>query len=606
MLLLSGLVQLAAFIGLTAGVQRIGRIPPNIAPLISLSSIVVVMYAGAMVGAIRPTAYALTLLGWIWLAFEIVRATKEAASPLRSPVILIFACTAVVTYYWLQHAHYLVWDDFGHWGLRTKDMVTRGDLTTIAMLKAYPVGIHLLNSFFLLFSGMEEGFTFAVNALVFLTLVPLLLYGSKSPWLTGIISIIGLYAIFTVLGLGFRTAMVDSVLSALFAATLIGYVILKLEGRNPLWLLPPLLALPLIKDAGAFFYLNAAATVALDLAATRRDLSWQRRVYWIGTLIIAPLLARESWQAYVSANGFHRVFPVGDTSISALYRELSGAGDPTSLIVMHNFWNALFGRNIGEFGSSHGQSVIVWAFILILTIIIFSRNNTISISKFTGTILCIGVIIGLIFYAFGLMSTYIMFMKGGNESIRLASFERYFKIYLAPLAILSLFFLLGVKIRSRDIGVFVGALVIAVFIAVYQPSRPTLYHPEDKFLAANKERLASITAATPATATIYSIFQGTVGAEVVRTRFALSPRSYVGYWSVGEPYGSNDFYTNNISLKQFSDLLRNADYLFLGKVDDNFWSHYGDLFEKMDRRSSHYLFRIEKNGTGMIQLIAVL
>jgi hypothetical protein len=154
-----------------------------------------------------------------------------------------------------------------------------------------------------------------------------------------------------------------------------------------------------------------------------------------------------------------------------------------------------------------------------------------------------------------------------------------------------------------------NSVVLLILVALIASFRPPVFHfPKDEFLLANQSRLDAVKAAVPPDAIVRTISQGDNGGQLVRVRYALSPRRHIdfgGHWSFGTPY-KDDPYTANVLPDELKKIFLQANFLFLLRVDDNFWTHYASLFDPGDARSEHYLYRVVATETGDLKLVPVL
>jgi hypothetical protein len=75
-----------------------------------------------------------------------------------------------------------------------------------------------------------------------------------------------------------------------------------------------------------------------------------------------------------------------------------------------------------------------------------------------------------------------------------------------------------------------------------------------------------------------------------------------GNWSLGAKYGPKDLWTNEISKEEWALQLLEGhyDYVFLARADNNFWSHYAELFENPTIAKSRQLFKVQQKGNGVL------
>jgi hypothetical protein len=107
---------------------------------------------------------------------------------------------------------------------------------------------------------------------------------------------------------------------------------------------------------------------------------------------------------------------------------------------------------------------------------------------------------------------------------------------------------------------------------------------------------------------VYIIWQGSDGHEVVITRYELFPRhGNFWFWSFGKPYPrwDEDFWTYNLSLKEFLEKIDGYDYLFVGHGDKQFWDKYYLLFREGKNARDAMIFKINKKA-GKISLERII
>jgi len=88
--------------------------------------------------------------------------------------------------------------------------------------------------------------------------------------------------------------------------------------------------------------------------------------------------------------------------------------------------------------------------------------------------------------------------------------------------------------------------------------------------------------------------QGSNGTEYTIFNYGVLPRrSNQNCWSVGEKYFDGDVWTCNKDTNDFSNSLKNYDYLFIAYVDKQFNDIYSSLFLNVLHNGA--LYKISKN-----------
>lgn len=99
--------------------------------------------------------------------------------------------------------------------------------------------------------------------------------------------------------------------------------------------------------------------------------------------------------------------------------------------------------------------------------------------------------------------------------------------------------------------------------------------------------------ALPSDSKVLIICQADQGLTGCKFKFKLFDKKFDS-GSFGEGiYHDPDVWTRNLTKEEFIDFLKGYDYIYFYKTDDNFKSHYGDLFNKniVDRED---VYRIEE------------
>jgi len=121
---MTGLVIAVAFGGLALALSR-GRDWPAGSVLLPLvASIIVVLYAAALMGGLRPVAWTLVISGWascIWHVRGRIR--KGGRVTLPPPSVVGFVVVVAALAWQLRAAAFGGWDEFSHWGLVSKEVV---------------------------------------------------------------------------------------------------------------------------------------------------------------------------------------------------------------------------------------------------------------------------------------------------------------------------------------------------------------------------------------------------------------------------------------------------------------------------------------------------
>ena len=102
---------------------------------------------------------------------------------------------------------------------------------------------------------------------------------------------------------------------------------------------------------------------------------------------------------------------------------------------------------------------------------------------------------------------------------------------------------------------------------------------------------------------VFIVVQKTNGYPTNILRYHLTPqRVNSSYYSLGKPYGDQDFWTANISVEELSIILKDYEYVYLMSVDDQFRYTYNELFEIDTYPNNEQLFKVIKKENQLVFL----
>ncbi|MGD0335727.1 MAG: hypothetical protein ABSB18_01300 [Candidatus Omnitrophota bacterium] len=226
-----------------------------------------------------------------------------------------------------------------------------------------------------------------------------------------------------------------------------------------------------------------------------------------------------------------------------------------------------------------------------------------------------------------------LYVFGEYEGVRIASFSRYISIFFLGWALVIIGFFVAIqkeavwqyRLSRKLLAVILVFLILcsppAAAKLFYSPLKPQLQkcfkyfgYTKKDYLSANSETervlqirlqleqsLPIINKYCPLNSRIYYIWQNDLGLNLWIMAYNICPRKINTWgWSVGKPYYEGDVWTQNYTPSQLSDVLKEYDYILIGRADDNFWKGYRVLFKGIDKPEKGILFKIEKNTEGNI------
>ena len=262
-----GALTLLSLFGIALATGRGARVSPAVAFFLAVAFTVLVLYAGALAGALWWTALAVHLGGLALLAVEGLRFARQRTAP-SIPVsigVLVLLCS----WFWVVHGRdqYMLFDEFAHWGIFLRDMLALDGLWTVdtnSMHPRYPPGASLWQYLFNALAPASEGKAYLAHFV--LLLAPLLVLWnrvrwSQPLWIVAILALV-LLAISN-FGLGVSALYVDQTIGVWYVGTILAAIADdNLASRRVALYAAPLAVLALLKDAGLPFAVSGAVILA--------------------------------------------------------------------------------------------------------------------------------------------------------------------------------------------------------------------------------------------------------------------------------------------------------------------------------------------------------
>ena len=301
------------------------------------------LYLFALAGILSFAAWLLLLGGFLaggWTLGLVIR--RRQLKQLRfvvspGPVVLVLACALYSGY--THGRFYASSDEYANWGRLTKYLMLSEQLPDSEkgsiVLPAYAPGAGLFQYFMQHPGEYSEGGTYLAH--FFLLMAGLTVLWDGIPWNRahwGFLALLVSVGLMLLLGGRLDLLLVEGVLMVHLTALLLMSLRMRLDRTALLWFVPPLFFLPLVKDAGVFPALTAAAA-ALSQFLIGRYLepmppcgrrSRPHSAWLIAALLLvagSPVAARQSWIAHCRALGFERTLGITNISLTDISQAFS-------------------------------------------------------------------------------------------------------------------------------------------------------------------------------------------------------------------------------------------------------------------------------------------
>lgn len=508
-----------------------------------------------------------------------------------------------------------IWDEFSHWALTVKNMFFFDELSTISAstvnFKDYPPAISLFEYFAMKLNGSfnESVLYIAYNTLLFSILVPLFRYVKK------IISI-NFFAILLIILLIptimyteiYYSLCVDGILGVLFAGSLLSYFTYKNdENKNKFYIINTIVMLGVLsitKQMGLVLALITVGTILIDYIISmwklKKRIDIKKTIIFLLPFLI-PFILYLFWSINVTVNNvilsWSRPFAFSD-----IKSFLAGHAKYYQYETMYNFSRALVNTNLSNINIP--LTFVSWVGIIgVIITLLFSKikGNKNILSHKIGVIL---PLIGLFGYALILAFVYI-FKFSEYEAVRLASYARYIDTYL--LALLLLLFGVYLSTCNNDKKFQPNNLLIVGILLIGLNLMPLLNISvlvKENINETKQNRTEYVTFEkytkefVDSKSKLYFICNGCMGKEFYISKYLATPiKTNLGStFSIGTKYSEEDVWTYEITSDKWKDILQKEyDYVYLYKVDEQFVSQFGKLFESKEI-TNNQLYRVDKEG----------
>ncbi|KTD82764.1 hypothetical protein [Legionella waltersii] len=639
------------FVGLGLILRRYIAVPLYLSPPIIVSIIVILIYFLGFIFSIKSIAIFLHLIGlasFIWVSVPQLKQVllNKDVGYINKTFMSYFLSGLIIllVFFLLDHkGEFVSWDEFSHWGSVIRTFYEAGSYNVNPnplYCQDYPPGTALFSYYVLLLLGYTEGHAFFSFSLLLLCYVtPLVIFASRIKVLLGVfISIVLLYLGFA-LGNGWASVLIDHVLSFGLAGIIIFYYLS--HGKfNHLIFIPFMLgALVLFKHVGMNLALFAAVICSLDLiifkfGTKNNSLSPPKEIFnsvkyfcWFLLLFGFPLLTNLSWKYFVQYNNLISTW--GNLSLGLFFKNsLSCCSTPREIEVAGKFFATFFdlGKPYSEPLSIMNYSKDAIARVNWMHLLFHSPNYNVakviislgfwgilgaslfqtSLKTTRYILLNLEFLFCTLLYSGSLLLAYLYGFSDYEAKI-LTSFQRYHNVFLLAWSIILLYVYAELMNESASKTKQWIVTIIVLGISVWSLYSATPYvksYVKHGAWPASVQRNEvrnviehlNLKTKIPLKAKVYIAWYGSNGWEFWMTKYELLPRmTNVFCFSLGPKLNPDDMYTCQFETK----LIRNYDYLFIGKGLQVLKQNYSPYFDNVPDNVDEGLLKIEKRANNI-------
>jgi hypothetical protein len=620
---------LLVLLGFSFAVHRLLKSTFEISIFLAISSIVCVLYVAALYDVLQMVAASLIYIGLgLFAIYTSLWVSQKGRANIFQYSFTPFLCyVGLVVFLWLRLSSqkFILWDDFSHWGLATRDLYFTNALPkfdSVVTFLDYPPGGSLFNYLVLSIPDamgwqhqktFNEGVgLFAQSIVVISALFPLIGYALRKKGIKIGLIILGI-VILSLFGLGYTpvTLMIDLAVAAFFGGALVVYITSGRKLVSVAYLIPAVMCLVILKSVGLFLSYLIIFLVANDQCyqiIKCHKVNFHDANYWKGLIIsilvlaCLPLVALNtnlSWKNHAKEVGAKITFKTQITT-SDIGRIFAGPASEKESKVKGNFVNQLVPLRIeyppGVTLVKLQNTTIIFLLLLVLSILVYRQNAYVNRSQNGLTMIIL--VCGFVVYCFGLLLLY-LFSFTEYEAVRLASFDRYLGIYqFGWLLGLLVLLLLNNGRQFKILLIILGlTLVLGGDRALYF-FRGSPYDYIPKFNTSIEQLLNKAEVDRSPKTRIYFISQCDSGFDYVIFKSLAYPAQISPYsFSIGQPCGPDDVWTTNLSIGQWrAQLLSDYSFVVVAKSNEAFWDKFGALFN-VEKMADPSIFRVDsKNG----------
>ncbi|CAN5276260.1 hypothetical protein BH10PSE19_BH10PSE19_17160 [soil metagenome] len=578
---MAGILASLSLFGYVFFLRRFLRWPIEAIPLFVVSMVIVLNYAFAYAGILKPACVSMLALGGTLFLLSPLYLPKKPAELFANyftPGFIIFIFFIIVFGMMAQTlVVFTGWDEISRWLPMAKLTYLHHnfDLYNYAQIQnEYPPGGALFYYYFLTFSAYSEGLI--AYAQLFLVLSPLIIFLRKYNWENWENAVIFFTAILLLLIFALEiklgptaTIYMDGVSGLFFGGILAAYFLMTSERNLWIYLLPPSMALVLFKPMLFPFILIITTVILCDQFLVRKQNKKNLKVVLLFSgITLLPLAILKTWFYYLH-NAAHPI--VSTWNLKTLLLAVWHGNTALNAVQFHSVMT--------KYLHSLVEPTVFLLLIVVTVVSLYKFSDRLNRKRLVyahslllgGYIAYLGLLLLLYLYA---MSPYI--------AVKLNSFERFMEIYYLGWFLLVLAHAVSFNEKFHVLQVFpkkiklIAIYAIMVFLCIYT----VIYEYSHNVLGfeakRNKDYLRHQIKemAVPINALLNS--NAKIGIIWKYDGDNVNP-NLLGYELLPRPFITMQ---ENYSAAIFEAYLKQIDYLLVTYVPDSFWNQYQLYFKK--------------------------
>lgn len=576
--------------------------------------------------------FALTAALCIWTAVKAGKNKdgKGILQTLKHPFLAFYVVIGILFGVALLDKSAYDWDEFTHWALVVKNMHVYnnfgnlGDTTTMFNRYVPATGVFLYAFQFFNKTFVDGNLSAAMDLLIVSLLLPIPDMFGKRVNLSMVLSFTVSVALVVVQRYSvFYNILVDGILGVMAAYIYIVY--LSDRGKANVWTLIEIslgvFAITATKSSGLPLACFALAFILLDMSLRGREnvkafFKKKYRLLYLLLPVLAIVYVKVSWNLYSEINQTRAGWNSSEMTLPAIWKYLTEPNEfqtkVTSMFVRRYFIGNFHYANAG---SLQEPMAFVFPLYAALTVLVCLKQKKVGF----GLINFFATIIMLVSYAAYTLLLYIFSFSYG-ESLRLASYERYYSTLLIALSLIwnamlfDLFFREKTLARSEEPKTkkqkiawsSVGIVLLVLACAATGVMKQKLGQQAETFRARYKEWIVAVSDLKDTDSVFYAMCEDYGiyrGLAYLHVRYFATPTRCSGLTEGGSyPNGRDgDAFSGNPfdmswSKERLAEEVKNYDYFWIDDATDAFTEKFGDVFVTPPEGKTLYAVRIAEDG----------
>lgn len=541
----------------------------------------------------------------------------------------VFLCVYIFVFIINLGKDFSHWDEYSHWGVMVKELFRLNkyyylDESVLEYHKDYPPLAPILEYLWcrICFSFKEQHlyngkiiFSLSLFFPIISSITKNIKY--KNQRLKHFLYIFLLSAFIITLGIlinvgeasFYRTIYVETILTVLYVYGI--FILISKETNYQFSFLNIILTIScllLTKQIAIYFVFMLFLLYLTQNLFSKKITILKNKIFYLRTIVGFgfPLILWKFWGIAVSANAPAGQFNSSKFNIQRIILFLNGTGERYQYETLKSYLYSLLHVPIMSKPFSISYAGII-ALLIIFFLFIYWLEKDFSHKKQLAIVFSV-MLIGALGYIIIMLISYLYGFSVG-ESTALACYGRYMATMAYPILLIIVLYLLETLIRNHFLSSLqsISIILITLFVFIIPFSMiknellPGVYY--NKYGSLFEDDSKIINNMTPENSRLIIISQGDNGSVRNIIAYKTNPRRIsTSYYSLGKPYNIDDIYTQNITVEQLIQLLKDYDYIYLSDVDKQFIDQYSIIFEPNTSLNNQQLYKISSSSNSSIYL----